>query len=108
LRRLCRGPAKVLLERLLFSVHSQVMVRDRGGEESIVPQKRYRPEENVSKLREAEVLIGQSKKVPEAVKAIGISEAHHYRWPAEEDGREEGWEARRAGPPTRHMTGFWD
>ena len=33
-----------------------------------MPQKRYRPEEIIAKLREAEVLLGQGKKVPEAVK----------------------------------------
>ena len=37
-------------------------------------QKRYRPEEIIAKLREAEVLLGQGQKVSEVVKAIGISE----------------------------------
>jgi hypothetical protein len=45
-----------------------------------MPQKRYRPEEIIAKLREAEVLLGQGKKVPEVVKAIGISEVSYYRW----------------------------
>ncbi len=45
-----------------------------------MPQKRYRPEEIIAKLREAEVLIGQGKKIPEAVKAIGVSEVTYYRW----------------------------
>ena len=36
-----------------------------------MPQKRYRPEEIIAKLREAEVLLGQGKKVPEVIKAIG-------------------------------------
>jgi hypothetical protein len=31
-----------------------------------MPQKRYRPEEIIAKLREAEVLLGQGKKVPES------------------------------------------
>jgi len=39
-----------------------------------MPQKRYRPEEIIAKLREAEVLLGQGKKVPEVVRGIGISE----------------------------------
>jgi putative transposase len=51
-----------------------------------MPQKRYRPEEIIAKLREAEVLIGQGKKVPEAVKAIGISEVSYYRWRKEYGG----------------------
>jgi putative transposase len=51
-----------------------------------MPQKRYRPEEIIAKLREAEVLIGQGKKVPEAVKAIRISEVTYYRWRKEYGG----------------------
>jgi putative transposase len=42
-------------------------------------QKRNRPEEIIAKLREAEVLLGQGQKVPEAVKAIGVSEVSYYR-----------------------------
>jgi putative transposase len=49
-------------------------------------QKRYRPEEIIAKLREAEVLLGQGNKVPEAVKAIGISEVSYYRWRKEYGG----------------------
>ena len=37
-------------------------------------QKRFRPEEIIAKLREAQVLPGQSQKVPEVVKALGVSE----------------------------------
>jgi len=51
-----------------------------------MPQKRYRPEEIIAKLREAEVLIGQGKRVPEVVKAIGISEVSYYRWRKEYGG----------------------
>ena len=42
--------------------------------------KRYRPEEIIAKLREAEVLLGQGMKVPEVAKAIGIHEITYYRW----------------------------
>jgi putative transposase len=49
-------------------------------------QKRYRPEEIIAKLREAEVLLGQGQKVPEVVKAIGISEVSYYRWRKEYGG----------------------
>jgi hypothetical protein len=55
-------------------------------EERIMPSKRYRPEEIIAKLREAEVLIGQGRKVPEMVKAIGISEVSYYRWRKEYGG----------------------
>jgi len=49
-------------------------------------QKRYRPEEIIAKLREAEVLLGQGNKVPEVVKALGISEVTYYRWRKEYGG----------------------
>jgi hypothetical protein len=62
------------------------MVSDREKEERNMPQKRYRPEEIIAKLREAEVLLGQGKKVPEVVKAIGISEVSYYRWRKEYGG----------------------
>jgi transposase-like protein len=42
--------------------------------------KRYRPEEIIAKLREAEVLLARGMKVPEVVKAIGIHEITYYRW----------------------------
>jgi len=45
-----------------------------------MPQKRYRPEEIIAKLREAEVLLGQDKKVHEVAKTIGVSEVSYYRW----------------------------
>jgi transposase len=51
-----------------------------------MPKKLYRPEEIIAKLRQAEVLLGQGKKVPEAVKAIGISEVSYYRWRKEYGG----------------------
>jgi len=51
-----------------------------------MPQKRYRPEEIIAKLREAEVLPGQGKKAPEVVKAIDISEVSYNRWRKEYGG----------------------
>jgi putative transposase len=45
-----------------------------------MPQKRYRPEEIIAKLREAEVLLAQDKKVPDVVRALGVSEVTYYRW----------------------------
>jgi transposase len=62
------------------------MVSDRQRRKKIMSQKRYRPEEIIAKLREAEVLLGQGKKVPEVVKAIGISEVTYYRWRKEYGG----------------------
>ena len=49
-------------------------------------RKHYRPEEIIAKLREAEVLLGQGQKVPEVVKAIGVSEVSYYRWRKEYGG----------------------
>ena len=43
-------------------------------------KKRYRPEEIITKLREAEVLLTQGVKVPEVAKTIGIHEITYYRW----------------------------
>jgi putative transposase len=42
--------------------------------------KRYRPEEIISKLREADILIGQGHSVAQAIKSIGVSEVNYYRW----------------------------
>jgi putative transposase len=53
---------------------------DRRRRNQIMPQKRYRPEEIIAKLREAEVLLGQGMKVSEMAKTLGISEVTYYRW----------------------------
>ena len=49
-------------------------------------QKRYRPEEIIAKLRQADVLLGEGKKVPEVVKALAIHEVTYYRWRKEYGG----------------------
>ena len=51
-----------------------------------MPQKRYRPEEIIAKLRQADVLLGEGKKVPEVTKALGIHEVTYYRWRREYGG----------------------
>ncbi len=51
-----------------------------------MPKKRYRPEEIIAKLRQAEVLLGQGKKVPEVVKTLGVHEVTYYRWRKEYGG----------------------
>ena len=40
----------------------------------------------IAKLRQAEVLLGEGKKVPEVVKALGIREVTYYRWRKEYGG----------------------
>ena len=45
-----------------------------------MPQRRYRPEEIIAKLREAEVLLAQESKVSEMAKTLGINQVTYYRW----------------------------
>jgi len=49
-------------------------------------RKRYSPEEIISKLREAEVLLSQDKTVSEVVRQLGVSEQTYYRWEKEYGG----------------------
>ena len=51
-----------------------------------MPKKRYRPEEIIAKLRQAEVLLGEGKKVPEVVRTLGVHEVTYYRWRKEYGG----------------------
>jgi len=39
-----------------------------------MPRKRYRPEDIISKLREADILIIQGKTVAETIRVLGISD----------------------------------
>ncbi len=48
--------------------------------------KRYRAEEIILKLREAEVEVGRGKAVPEICRQLGITEATYYRWRKEYGG----------------------
>lgn len=48
--------------------------------------KRYRAEEIILKLREAEVEAGRGKVVPEICRQLGITEATYYRWRKEYGG----------------------
>lgn len=45
-----------------------------------MPRKKYRPEEIITKLREADILISQGQTVASAIKALGISDVTYYRW----------------------------
>jgi transposase-like protein len=53
-----------------------------------VARKRFRPEEIIAKLREAEVLLGQGLKVSEIIRQLGIHEVTYYRWRKEYGGME--------------------
>ena len=48
--------------------------------------KRHKPEQIISKLREAEVELSRGATVPEACKKIGVTEQTFYRWRAEYGG----------------------
>jgi transposase-like protein len=49
-------------------------------------KKRFRPEEIITKLREADILISQGRTVTEAIKALGVSDVTYYRWRQEYGG----------------------
>jgi cell division protein FtsB len=45
-----------------------------------MPKKRFQPEEIIGKLRHADILLGQGKKLAEVVKALGVSDVTDSRW----------------------------
>jgi transposase-like protein len=51
-----------------------------------MPRKGYKPEQIISKLREAEILIQQGHTIGEAARRIGVSEYTYYRWRKEYGG----------------------
>jgi len=54
-----------------------------------MPRRRsYTPEQIITKLREAEILLSQGKTVKEASKLLEISEQTYYRWRREYGGME--------------------
>jgi len=61
-------------------------LRTEGGGVRSCPRRATAPRRSSPCFREAEVLFGQGKKVPEVVKAIGISEVSSYRWRKEYGG----------------------
>ena len=48
--------------------------------------KRYKPEEIISKLREAEVLLAEGVSVCEVVRRLGVTQVTYYRWRKEYGG----------------------
>lgn len=48
--------------------------------------KRYKPEEIISKLREAEVLLAEGVSVGEVVRRLGVTQVTYYRWRKEYSG----------------------
>jgi putative transposase len=51
-----------------------------------MPKKRFSPEQIISKLREAEVLLSQGKTTVEVCRALNVSEQTYYRWRKEYGG----------------------
>ena len=51
-----------------------------------MPRKRYSPEQVISKLREAEVLLSQGKTTAEVSRSLGVTEHTYYRWRKEYGG----------------------
>jgi transposase-like protein len=45
-----------------------------------LPEEDYKPEEIVSKLRQADVLIAQGSKIPDVVRTLGVTQVTYYRW----------------------------
>ena len=48
--------------------------------------KRYKPEELITKLRGAEVLLAEGVSVGEVVRRLGVTQATYYRWRKEYGG----------------------
>ena len=51
-----------------------------------MPRKHHKPEENVAKLRQVDVLVSQGKSVADSIRAIGVTEVTYYRWRQEYGG----------------------
>ena len=47
---------------------------------------KFKAEQIITKLREAEVLLAQGMKIPEACRQLGISDKTYYRWKKEYGG----------------------
>ena len=51
-----------------------------------MPNKRHKPEEIVTKLRQVEVLMAQGKTQADAIRAIGVTYVTYSRWKQEYGG----------------------
>ena len=51
-----------------------------------MPKKRFRSEDIIHKLREADVLIAQGRGIAEITRQWGVTEATYYRWRQEYGG----------------------
>jgi transposase-like protein len=51
-----------------------------------MPRKRFTPEQIITKLREAEVLLSKGQKVGEVCRQLNVSENTYFRWRKEYGG----------------------
>jgi transposase-like protein len=51
-----------------------------------MPRRRFSPEEVISKLREAEILLAKGATVSESCRKLGVTENTYYRWRKEYGG----------------------
>ena len=45
-----------------------------------MPQRKHKPDEIVTKLRQVDVLVSQGRPVAEAIRMIGVTPFTYYRW----------------------------
>ena len=55
-----------------------------------MPQKRYKPEEIIHKLRVAEVELSKGHNTGQICRKLGITEQTYYRWRKQYGGRSQG------------------
>ncbi len=65
-----------------------------------MPRKKHSAEEIIRKLREAEVLLAQDKRVPEVSRILGVTEQTYFRWRNEYGGLKMD-QAKRLNEPER-------
>jgi putative transposase len=60
--------------------HRPLRCGSTGFQETSVMKKKHTGTQIVAKLRQADVLIGQGRTIPEVCKEIEVSEQTYYRW----------------------------
>jgi putative transposase len=63
---------------------SYTLAERKGG--YFMPRKRFTPEQIITKLREAEILLSKGRKVGEVCRQLDVSENTYYRWRKEYGG----------------------
>ena len=63
---------------------SYTLTAQKGG--YFIPRKRVTPEQIITKLREAEILLSKGQKVGEVCRQLDVTENTYYRWRKEYGG----------------------